>query len=436
MIYRAGYVLPMTGAPPLENGEVMVRDGLIAAVGCGLAEKHPDEQVTDLGGCALLPGFVNAHAHLEPTFMRNRLDGLNLWDWLEGLGFRKDAAPSADLLRLSALLGAAECAMSGITCVGDSSFAGVAAEALDEVGLRGVAYLEVFGQTAGERYAERFDLRSDQAKELDQSTSDRISVGLSPHSVYTSDRNTLKLCAESDLPIALHAAETEAELDYLLRGNGPIAEMRRRMGCEPMVSGMAPIRYLGDVGLLRPGVCLAHCVHVTEDEIDMIAKSGATVAHCGRSNAYLGVGVAPVREMLGSGVVVGLGTDSAASCVRLDFFEEMRFALAMQRARAKDAGAMMAKNALELATAGGAAALGLLDRVGTLEPGKRADMVAVDTSAMLPGEDIWLIVLSRSPSDVVLSLVDGVEVVGGGGLSRVDIAETRARLVESTGSFG
>lgn len=412
----------------IEDGEVLVRDGAIAAVGGSVAAAYPEEPVCDLGNCALLPGFVNAHSHIEPTLKRNHLDGANLWDWLDALGFRKDTSPDAELLEASAGLGAAECVCSGITCLGDSSFSGASVGAMAAAGLRGIVYLEAFGQSAGEAYAERFALRLDQVCSL---TADHplLDFGISPHSVYTSNRGMLELCAEAaDVPIALHLAETQAEAEYSLKGTGPLAELRRKMGYEPMVSGLRPVRYLHEIGLLRKGVCLAHCVDVSGEEADLIAGSGASVAHCPRSNAYLGCGVAPAARLMAAGGVVGIGTDSAASCMRLDFFEEMRFALGMQRAWAIDAAAITAKDVLELATVGGAKALGLGDRIGTIEPGKRADLVAVDLSDVLPGEDIHLAVLSRAPSDVVLVLVDGVEVARCGSPTQVSLADLKIKL--------
>ncbi len=432
MIYRAKYVLPMDGRV-IENGEVLVRDGRIEAVYAGPENNHAGEPVTDLGACALLPGFVNAHSHLEPTMKRNCMDGLNLWDWLSGLGFRKDSSPDYELLRASAVLGASECARSGITCLGECSFSGAAVSAIEAVGLRGVVYRELFGQSMGTEYLARFNQVLDDVQNVQSGASGRLKIGISPHSIYTSNREVLKLCAETcttlHIPVALHLAETMAESEYSLYGTGPVADMRHGFGYEPMVSGLAPVAYLEEVGLIREGVCLAHCVCVSEEEIKMIAAGGAGVAHCPRSNAFLGAGIAPLKDFTSAGVPVGLGTDSAASCMNMDFFEEMRFAIGLARAKAKEASIMMAKDVLALATTGGAKALGLLREVGSIEARKRADIIAVDVGDALPDEDVYLSVVSRSPSDVRLVLVDGVEVLRDGHLTKVDIAERRADLV-------
>ncbi len=431
MIYRAGHVLPMDDRV-VENGEVLVRKGEILEVGEGLARAHPDEPVTDLGRCALLPGFVNAHSHIDYTMSRNAVDALNFWNWIDAVGFSRNRRPDQETFRLSALLGAAELAATGVTCVGDSSYSGAAANALSDVGLRGIVYLEVFGQSARENYAQAFRTRLDDVHELQAERSRLVTIGISPHAIYTSNRGLLELCAAAcadlGVPVAMHVAETQAEVDYSVAGTGPLAAWRKGLGYEPMVNGIRPAEYLHEIGLLRPGVCLGHCVALSPEEIDLVAGSGVGVAHCARSNAYVGCGIAPVLELLRAGANVGIGTDSAGSCLRLDFFEEMRFAVGLQRARAEDAGVLTAKDALKLATIGSARALGLADQIGTIEPGKRADLIAVDMSETFSREDIWLAVVSRSPADVRLVVVDGVELVRDGVPAGLDLDALRADL--------
>jgi len=411
VIYRAKYLLPMTGAESIENGEVWVENGRIREVGQAITK---EVEVCDLGAAAILPGFVNAHSHVEYTLSRNTRDGLNFWDWIESVGFRRDKTPPREVMLASARLGAALCAASGVTCFGDCSYSGIAAEAVDELGARGVVFKEIFGQSMGDDYPARVALVIDEIRHLQSRLSGRVKVGISPHAVYTTNSDVLKLCAKScaelDMPVGIHIAETRAEAEYTVAGAGPIAAFRRRQGFEPMLSGKRPLRVLEAAGLLRKGTQLAHCVHLTEDEIDLIASSGAGVVHCPRSNAYLGAGVAPIVALLKAGASVGLGTDSAASCLTLDFFEEMRFVLAIHRAVAEDAAVLLAKDVLKLATTGGAEALGLGNEIGRLEPGMRADMIAVDLGDMLPGEDVHLAVLSKSPGDVILRMVDGARI--------------------------
>ncbi|MCE5314778.1 MAG: amidohydrolase family protein [Armatimonadota bacterium] len=414
MIYKASHILTMTG-DTIADSAVLVRDGGICDIGSNLAAAYPDEPVRDLGKCALMPGFVNAHSHIDYTMQRNRHDALNLWDWIDNLGCRTGCFPDYDLALQSAILGATECARSGITCLGDSTFTGAAAEAMSKVGLRGIAYLELFGQSMGNNYEQDFITKLNTARDIQSRISALVRIGLSPHAVYTSNQEVLKLCADScaisDIPIALHLAETWAEADYTLKGTGPIAQWRARMDRPPMITGLSPTQTIYEAGLLRKGVCLAHCVHVTDDEIDLIAHSEASVAHCPRSNAYLGAGIAPMTRFRSAGATIGLGTDSAGSCMRLDFFEEMRFALGLARAIEQDAAVTTANDVLRMATIGGAETLGLDKCVGTIEVGKRADIVAVDLSDALSEEDPALAIMSRSPSDVKLVLVDGTEIV-------------------------
>ena len=408
-VYRASYVVPIS-ADVIEDGEVLVENGRVKEVGADIAARHPDADVHDLGRAALLPGLVNAHSHIEYTHDRNRYDGLNLWDWIARVGFKRGYIPPPELVLASAQLGAAMCLRSGITCIGDSAFTGIAAHAMVELGLRGVVYKEMFGQSMGADYAEKFLRALDEVSELQARVGSRITIGLSPHTVYTTNPEVLRLCAEPcaklHMPIALHLAETRAEEEYTRHGAGPIADWRRTLDREPMVSGLSPTEVVLQAGLLQEGVSLAHCVHLSADEIALIAHSGASAVHCPRSNARLGAGVAPVPELLAAGAVVALGTDSAASCGELDFFEEMRFALGLHRAGSEEASILLAKDVLEMATAGGAAALGI-DDIGRLEPGMWADMIAVDVGDMLPGEDVHLALLSRTPTDVKLVLIGG-----------------------------
>lgn len=431
MIYRARYILPIT-SDPIECGEVLVEDGAIKAVGTGLSEALPEQPRRDLGSAVLLPGFVNAHTHLEYTFRLPPRDGLNLWDWIEATGFGLGRTPDPEVLAASAMFGAAQCALSGVTCAADSSYSGASAAAIDAVGIRGTVCREIFGQSLGEGYKNGLDRLLDELHEMRGRLSGRIRMGVSPHSVYTSNRELLELCAglcdSAGIPVALHLAETRAEADYLTQGSGPLTDMRRKMGREPMGAGMRPVPYLRETGLLRKGVCLAHCVDVTPEEVEMIASSGAGVAHCPRSNAMLGAGIAPLPGLTAAGARVGIGTDSPASSLNLDFIEELRFALAIHRANAEDAGALMAKDVLRQATIGGAQALGMEREIGSLEAGKRADVVAIRLDPARAAADPHLAVLASAAKDVALVLVDGEPVVEKGGLTRVDMSDCESRL--------
>ncbi|MCE5323804.1 amidohydrolase family protein [bacterium] len=431
MIYKAAHLITISG-DPIKQGEILIKDGIICDLGVGLSKKYPDEPISDYNNCAILPGFVNAHSHVDYTWSRNQYDALNLWDWIGRVGYKSGRQPDYNAALDSAIYGSAECACSGITCLGDSTFTGAAAEAMSLIGLRGTAYCELFGQSMGDNYVQDYAIMLDNIYALKTKSSAIVGVGLSPHTVYTSNMEVLELCAGScadkGIPIALHLAETHAEADYTMYGTGPIAEWRKRLDRPPMITGLSPTLTLQKSGLLRKGVSLAHCVHVSDEEIELIAHSGASVVHCPRSNAYLGCGIAPATKFMAAGAAVGLGTDSEGSCMRFDFFEEMRFALAIARANRQDAAALTANDILRLATIGGAETLGLDKLVGTIEVGKRADIIAIDLSDTLPDEDLFLAVISRSPSDVTMVMVDGVEIVKGGRPVKIDMDEYKSKL--------
>ena len=206
-----------------------------------------------------------------------------------------------------------------------------------------------------------------------------------------------------------HIAESQHELDALVRGEGLLADRSRRAWVAPY--GRHPIAELAERGLLGPETVIAHAVFVDRAEIELLAASGASVAHCPRSNALLGCGIAPLAELRRAGVPVGLGTDGPSSALDLDAFAELRAAVMLQRASAGDPGALEAADALRLATLGGAEALGLEHSIGSLAPGKRADLVAVrlGDTAFWPCEDpVADLVLAASGERVIFTMVNGI----------------------------
>jgi 5-methylthioadenosine/S-adenosylhomocysteine deaminase len=214
-------------------------------------------------------------------------------------------------------------------------------------------------------------------------------------------------CDELGVPVVTHLAESAAEREWLLDGTGPWKEYTELLG--PPI-GTTPIRMLAERGLLHERVIAAHCVHVDAEEIATLASAGAGVAHCPRSNALLGCGTAPLRDLLDAGVRVGLGTDSPASTPSFDVFEELRTAVYSARTREQRADALCAPEALELATLGAARALGLEDEVGSLTPGKSADLAVVSLrgSPYSPVEDpAAAIVFGGSPERVLCTVVEG-----------------------------
>jgi cytosine/adenosine deaminase-related metal-dependent hydrolase len=398
-ILSADWVLPVEGAP-IEDGAVAIEAGRIAAVGT-TSELGEGER---FDGAAIVPGFVNAHTHLEYAVYGGFGDGLaDFSDWIAVHIERKDRLRWEDHLDI-ARLGVAECLASGVTTVGDCSYSGAAAAAAAELGLRATIYLEVFGADVDSALAQ-FVGKRDRVVDC---FSERVRLGVSPHAPYSVSLDVYRACAELGVPLATHLSESLREVEYLRDGGG---EWGRYAFLVPSPEATGT-RLLAAHGLLGPTVLAAHCTHVDAEEIALLAEHGVGVAHCPRSNAILGCGVAPLTELRAAGVRVGLGTDSPASAPSFDFFEELRTAVLSARARAGRADALAAHEALELATIGSARALGLDGDVGSLVQGKRADLaiVSVGQTAYVPWEDpAAAVVLGGSPGCVLATLVDGEE---------------------------
>jgi 5-methylthioadenosine/S-adenosylhomocysteine deaminase len=386
----AEWVLPLDG-PPIRGGYVDYDGGRITAVGEGRADRHFDE-------AAILPGFVNAHSHLEYANYAGFGDAEPFGPWIATHVERKQRLRPEDMLAI-ARLGVVDSLRSGITTTADYAFSGAAATAAEDLGLRAIVYLEVFALDP--REAERQWI----AKRALVSESQRVAIGISPHAPYTCSIATYEWCLSLGVLVGTHLAESANETEWLVHGSGPL------QGIAPMLvaaTGLRPVQTLEPV--LGPDLLCAHCVEVEPADVALLADRGVPVAHCPRSNALLGCGIAPLTLMLDAGVDVGLGTDSPASTPSFDMFEEMRTAVAMARARDRRAAALPASRALELATAGAARALRMDDRVGTLTPGKRADLTVVSLagSPYHPVEDpAAAVVFGGSPERVLETIVDG-----------------------------
>jgi 5-methylthioadenosine/S-adenosylhomocysteine deaminase len=397
-VLSADWVLPVEG-PPIADGAVLVEEGRIVAVGTR-GELGEGER---FDGAAILPGLVNAHSHLEYAVYAGFGDGLPFGPWL-ALHIERKARIGWEEFLAIARLGAAECLRSGVTTVADASFSGAAAVAASELGLRALVGLEVFGSGV-----ERLAAVEERRRELEPGLDASVVLGVSPHAPYSVSVELYRavLAADGGRPVITHVAESDDEVGYLLRGEGPIARVS-----EVPPPETTPVRHLAREGLLGPSLLAAHCVKVDEEEIALLAEHDVAVAHCPRSNALLGCGIAPLAPLRAAGVRVGLGTDSPASTPSFDMFEELRAAVFAARAREASPDALSAETALELATLGSAGALGLDAEIGSLAPGKRADLAVVSLagSPYLPWEDpAAAVVFGGSPDRVELTLVAGEE---------------------------
>ena len=418
-VLSADWVLPVEGAP-IRDGAVALRDGRIEAVGTSAALGAGRR----FEGAAIVPGFVNAHAHLEYAVYAGFGDGLPFAPWIALHVERKRRLERPDMEAI-ARLGAAECLRSGITTVGDLAYSGASAHACAELGLRAIVYLEVFGQEPGETMEQFHEKREYVAPAL----SERVAVGVSPHAPYTCSTEVYAACSALGLPLATHLNESQHELDWLVRGEGPWQPLSALL---TRPHGRSGIVRLADAGLLDERVVAAHCVKVEAEEIALLARHDVAVAHCPRSNALLGCGIAPLAALRSAGLRIGIGTDGVSSVPSHDYFEELRTTISMARARDEEAVALSAAEALELATLGGARALGLADEIGSLAPGKRADLAVVSLvgSPYVPWEDpAAAVVYGGGPERITATLVGG-EVRyerGGFGWHELIDAASRAR---------
>jgi cytosine/adenosine deaminase-related metal-dependent hydrolase len=375
-IYRARWVVPVT-SPPVRDGALGVEDGRITFV--GRWRDAPRGDARDLGDALRLPGLINTHTHLELTVMRGLLGELPFARWITTLQRAKTNVLTRESMLDAATLGIAEGLLAGVTTYADTCDSGVALEAMHTMGVRGVMYQEVFGPQPADCDRSLGELRA----KLDAQggrTDGLRRLGVSPHAPYTVSDALFEavrdLTMERRVPMAVHIAES-AEEDALVRdGTGPFAEAHRARGIPVAPRGHSPIALLERLGVMRVKPLLIHCVRARQADIDRIAHADCAIAHCPASNAKLGHGSAPLPEWLAAGIRVGLGSDSMASNDRMHLLEEARLAVFAQRLRVLSHEVISAAQALELPTIGGARALAIDDRVGSLEPGKEADFAA------------------------------------------------------------
>jgi 5-methylthioadenosine/S-adenosylhomocysteine deaminase len=355
-----------------EHYAVAVRDGAIEAVlpGHEASARFPDYESIDLPGHALIPGLVNAHTHAAMTLMRGLADDLPLMRWLEDHIWPAEAKHvSPEFVRDGTLLACAEMLRGGITCFNDMYFFPDAAlEAALSCGMRSVHGVIVIEFASAYASDPADYLRKGLALRDRYRDEPLASFTLAPHAPYTVSDATFRqigtLAAELDIPVHIHLHETREEIE--------------RSRAE---HGVPPVERLRRLGLLGPNLIAVHAVHMDKQETELLARHGCSVVHCPSSNLKLASGFAPIDSYLKQNINVALGTDGAASNNRLDMFQEMRTAALLAKAVAGDARALPAHAALHAATLGGARALGLGDRTGSIAPGKAADLAAVDLRA-------------------------------------------------------
>jgi 5-methylthioadenosine/S-adenosylhomocysteine deaminase len=430
VLIRNATILTMNDGMEVVSGAVAVRDGRIVSVGAEPAGAH--DVTIDAAGSYLLPGFIQTHLHLCQTLFRGYADDLRLMAWLRTRIWPMEAAHTPASLRAAARLACLELLRSGTTTiltmetVHDTE---AVVEATAETGMRATLAKCMMDEHTPDAPAR---LREDGRRSLDRSlalgrhyngsSNGRIRIALAPRFALSCSRDLLEAVAATSHAdgtlIHTHASEQLEE----------IALVRQ-------ATGRANISYFNDVGLASPRLNVAHCVWVDEQEQALLAEHEVKVTHCPGSNLKLGSGMAPVPEMRAQGICVSLGADGAACNNHLDMFGEMRLAATLQAMR-RGPGTLPAREALWMATRNGAKALGLSDEVGSIEAGKKADLILIAAAEahMAPSPDPFsAIVYAARPTDVLLTMVDGEIRVRDGRPTDLDAAEIAATAYAEAG---
>ncbi|MBD0321615.1 MAG: amidohydrolase family protein, partial [Gemmatimonadetes bacterium] len=373
----------------------------------------------------------------ELAMFRGALEDLCFRDWILRLVGAKRAALTEADFHAAARWTMVEALRSGITTLAATESSGASASALCEAGLRGVVYQEVFGPDPAVCAEAMAGLRAN-VECLRAWECDRVTIGVSPHAPYTVSDALFTAAAEyaiaEKLPMAVHAAESAIEHQLVQAGEGDFAPGLRARGIATPSRGRTTVEMLDRLGVLRARPLLIHCVLLDGDDIRRVADTGSTVAHCPVANARLGHGLAPYPEMVSAGVRVGLGTDSVGSNNRLDLLEEARIASVIHRGQLASHEMLSPADLLRLCTLDGAAALGIDDRVGTLEPGKDADLCAVSLAGAhvrpVHSPEAAVFHAARA-TDVVLTVVKGRVLFRDGVLRTLDEAPIAAAVEEA-----
>jgi 5-methylthioadenosine/S-adenosylhomocysteine deaminase len=428
LIVTGGTVVTMDGSRRvIAPGAVAVDGSAIAAVGTAseIGAQFRAARTIDASGQIVLPGLINTHTHAPMVLFRGLADDLALMDWLNQYIFPAEAKTvSPAFVRTGTRLAALEMIQGGTTTYADMYyFEEEIAKATREAGLRGVLGQTIIQFPVADAKTPADALTRAEAFITAFKDDPLIVPAVAPHAMYTLDRASLlrarQLALAHDVPVLIHLAETADEVK--------IAQERHKQ---------SPLQYLDDIGFLGPRVLFAHAVWVTPAEYPILKRPGVGVSHNPESNMKLASGTAPVPDYLKEGIALGLGTDGAASNNDLDMFEAMRQAAFLHKLVSKDPRMVSAHQALEMATLGGARALGMADRLGSLEAGKRADLILVrtDRARQTPLYDpVSHLVYTSRGDDVDTTIVNGQVLMERRAMKTLDekavIAEANAAAV-------
>jgi len=418
ILIKGGTLLTMDHAASIVRGDLLIRGSRISSLG---ESGQTADVIVDATDCVVLPGFIQTHIHLCQTLFRGSADDLSLIDWLKTRVWPMEAAHTAKSIAASARLGIAELIKGGTTNILSMETVNHTEEVfrvVDEIGFRATV-----GKCMMDKGDEVPDALHEETKaSIEQSllllerwngkADGRIRYCFAPRFAVSCTRELLetvgRLAGERGVMIHTHASENRSECQ--------IVESE---------TGLRNIAYLDQVGITGPHVALAHCVHLDDNEMAILKSTGTHVAHCPSSNSKLGSGIAPVNEFLNRGISVSLGADGAACNNRLDMFSEMRLAALLQKTL-HGPDILNAETALRMATVEGARALGEQDALGTLEAGKRADVIVVrlNESHVTPRADLAsTLVYATQSTDVDTVIIDGELVMYERKLLTIDEAE-------------
>jgi 5-methylthioadenosine/S-adenosylhomocysteine deaminase len=404
----AEWILPVT-SPPLRNHVLEIQDGKIKQI----RPAAKDEECPP--GTCLIPGLINAHTHLAYTALRNLFDDLPFFAWIRKLTEVKYQKMTEEDIAVSTRLGISECLRSGITTVADLSDLEISLRELAKSPLRGIFYWEVFGVEREQADQTWKSLQEIFPRFVSEYSSSRLTIGISPHACYTVRPELYKQIAawaiDHGIPVSFHLAESREEEEFISRRSGPIHEFLKSRSADWKILGKTSVEHLRETGIYETKPLLAHLVQASDSDLDLLADYGVSIAHCPKSNAKFGHGIAPVISMIDRGLRVGLGTDSAASNNRLDLFEESRFALFQQRIRYAS-GKINEQQTLEMMTINGARAMNLQHQVGSLEIGKEADLVLLRIPHHYgsPAHILNHVIYNTTTGDVMKTFISGAPV--------------------------
>lgn len=378
-------ILPMTSEDSLFTGDICISGSEISYIGPKAPASCFPAEVIDGTGYAVLPSFINAHTHTSMVLMRNYKDNeKNLQDWLTQVWAIEAKLVEKDI-RISSDLAMAEMIRSGITAFTDMYFMQwETAQSAIDAGVRADIGLTLFGDETETRHR----IKDNLPRLMKYTQNELVNVSIAPHAIYTVTGGSYRYGADAatDLGLKLHThiSETRLEVDNCVKENG-----------------MTPVRYLESLGYFKVKSLLAHGVHVTDDEMKILSQYDTTIVHCPSSNSKLGSGVARVRDLRNAGVKLAFGTDGASSNNSLNMMKEINLGCMLASATTLDTSALRPYEALKMATIGGAQALGLDNLVGTLEKGKKADLIMVDMNSIAntPTNNVYSALVYSSTSE-------------------------------------